>query len=329
MSYSRALLIASTGLLAGAPALADRAGATPPAALSSTATNDSNCDAGPESRRRSIVCTTAFAGARVESAEARAALDRRPVRGLSVAYTPRFLPGFAVTMDRAGAVWSGFVSGLGRTLASGRNCFTTACGRTAGAFVDGSAGLPQPPSLPGEGYDGLPGTDAAIPAAPTYADGAPAGGSPTTPIAGSSAAWLPAGVPELGGVGLEYGWAAGEGEAALNLRLRVAHDVYRWREDAEPRARAEGARGNGASLSLRRAAFELQVAGHRVRFDPLAASPADPGVDGMVRRELQLKWHGADAEVSAVLSDSSARIGGSGETVRDRAAWLRVGYALR
>lgn len=220
----------------------------------------------------------------------------RAPAAVTPAYTPRFLPGFAVTFDRAQAVWTGFVSGVGRSLSSGRNCFTEACGPT-GTPLGGS-------SAPGPGVLSPLGPP---PPTPTLAADAPL----------SVARTLPSGVPDVAGVTLAYGWrlSAGPHSAPFEFSASAGRNVYRWnaalRSDETAAgfgvASAETADGHSLALSARRGDFALEVAQHRLEFAPRHALATDLADAPLRRRDVRLGWHASRVELSASWSESATR----------------------
>lgn len=241
------------------------------------------------------------------AARGRAAALREPNLPLTPAYTPRFLPGFTVTIDRAQAVWSGFVSGVGRSLASGRNCFAEVCGSTGTPL--GGSGLPTPGAAPPEVQP------------------------PTDPIV--VARTLPGGVPDVAGVALGYRWtlAASVGSQPLEFEARAGRNAYRWGGaswSTEPSVAsgavpADAAQGHSLALAVRRGDVELQLAQHRLEFVPRHALATDLSDVTLRRRDARLAWRVSHVQLSASFSESSTRAN-RGRT--ERAALLGIAVSL-
>lgn len=240
-----------------------------------------------------------------------------PMPGLGLAYTPRFLPGFAVTVDRAQAVWSGFVAGLGRSLGAGRGGVGGGVGGSVADGLDttiGDPGLPGAPS--GPSAPGLPSAPDVGPRVP----GAPLGPQPVQPV-------LPAGVPDVGGLALAYDWRfdGGVDAAPIDLSASVAQNLYRW---GGADAGAEVARGQTYALAIRRASLELEVAEHRLRLDPVRTFASTLDDESIRRRDVRLTWHAQHAAYGASVSESASRAA-AGAPVRERAAWLEITVPVR
>lgn len=192
-------------------------------------------------------------------------------RNLGMAYTQRFLPGFEVTVDRAPSMLTGFMAGLGRSIAQGRNCFAGACGFGQSTLLD--AGDPQVADV-----------------------------APMAPLR------RPAPDPgELAGVSLGYGWNIDAGAVPITLQASAAQ-LFDAPARAVPGEYTDVPRrattGDAFGLSLRRGPLEVGLARQRLRLQD-AASFAGAG-DGsrMTQQELRLAWQLPSVRLSLVLAES-------------------------
>ncbi len=193
-------------------------------------------------------------------------------RSLGVVYTQRFLPGFSVTVDRAPSVLSGFVAGLGRSLAAGRNCFSGACPLGPGTMLDTSA------AATGDGLRAAPEQD-------VFAT--------SVGVAALSA-------------GYAFDLAAGGQPVVLEARAGQLLDAAATAPaDLATDDLGASLRGERVALALRRGPLEFSMTRDRLRF--LAA--AGVGSESLVatRQELRVSWRQDRLQLDLLLADTAYR----------------------
>lgn len=192
---------------------------------------------------------------------------------LGMAYTQRFLPGFAVTVDRAPSMLTGFMAGLGRSIAQGRNCFAGACTLGPSTMLDAGGTLLAD----------------AVQAAPLR-----------RPVADPG---------ELAGVSVGYGWDIAAGSMPLTIHASAAQlfdapaDTVDGELDDGPRPATTG---NSLGLALRRGALELGVAQKRLRLRDAASFSGTGDGSRITQQELRLAWQLPSVRLSLVLAEAEA-----------------------